>query len=372
MKRFLLLVSVLFIFNMMFCSCNSISSIIQNQEKKLSNKNTVYETNSKIDNKKINYDNVNGVWISYLEYGWIMTEKNEDEFKNNIISVFENLVSKKINTVIVQVRSHSDAYYNSQYYPWSKYVTGNVSKAPTYDPLKIMIQEAHKRDLSIHAWINPYRVMTDELMKQVPDNYCIKKWYKNTQYMVKHENYWYLNPSNQEVQNLIVNGVNELCTNYDIDGIQIDDYFYVPSPQQFNCDISTAQNSTTELVQKIYNTIKKINNNILFGVSPAGNYTDKPKSDTTQYTQLELWCTQEGYIDYVAPQIYWSCDDEVAPFETILEKWENLCKNNNIDLIVGLAGYKFSQTNELNKQIDIINNNDNTNGYIIFRYDNIK
>lgn len=377
MRKLIYMISSCILIIVITTSCNNISNILKEKNNQLNN-NIIIKIQSDItnlpkqQNNKVNYEKIKGVWISYLEYGWLMTEKSEEEFRNNIIKVFDNLKSKDINTAIIQVRSHSDSYYKSEYYPWSKYVTGVVAKEPTYDPLKIMIEEAHAKNISVHAWINPYRVMTDTQMEQIPDNYLIKQWYQNPNYMIKHNNYWYLNPSNEEVQNLIVSGVDEICTNYDIDGIQIDDYFYVAPPSKFNCDATTAQNSTTSLVKKIYDKIKSIDSNILFGVSPAGNYTDKPKSDTTQYTQLELWCTNDGYIDYVAPQVYWSADDDIAPFQTILDKWKNLCQNNKVDLVIGLAGYKFSKTTELQNQISNVNEDDKLNGYIIFRYDDIK
>lgn len=354
-------------------SCNNISQYLKNKN----TQNTITNINNdnnkdKIKNNKINYSNMKGVWISYLEYGSLLTEKDENEFKNNIIKVFDNLKSKNINTAIVQVRSHSDAYYKSSIYPWSRYVTGVVAREPSYDPLDIIIKEAHDRNISLHAWINPYRLMTDEQMNLVPDKYLIKKWYNNEKYMTKYENYWYLNPSNEDVQNLIVDGVAEICNNYDVDGVQIDDYFFVPPKEAFKCTNDIAQKSTTSLVKKIYDKIKEIDSNILFGISPAGNYTDKPKSDITQYTLLEKWCTTKGYMDYVAPQIYWDCNDKVAPFKQIISKWQNLCRDKQVNLIIGLAGYKFAKTEELQNQINIVNNNPNLNGYIIFRYDDIK
>lgn len=375
MKKVFLIIMILIL---TLCSCNSVSNYLINKRNALDKNDTkaskeISVVKNESNDKKLNYDNIKGVWISYLEYGQIMTNKTEAEFTQNITQIYDNLITKGYNTVIVQARSHSDAYYNSEIYPYSKYITGEVGKTPNYDPLKIMVKQAHNKNLSVHAWINPYRVMSDDDLNLVDDKYTIKKWYKDNQnLMVKHQDIWYLNPQNVDVQNLIASGVEEICKNYDVDGIQIDDYFFVPPIETFNCDAGKAKSSTTALVKKLYDTIKSAHKNILFGVSPAGNYTDKPKSDTTQYTDLETWCQNEGYIDYVAPQIYWAFDDKIAPFEQVLKKWSNLCKDKKVKLVIGLAGYKFANSDELNKQIDYVNNNKDLFGYIVFRYDNIK
>lgn len=376
MKRNVYLIFTIIFMMIMLSSCSGISTFLSQKSEQFKENDTgkVSEETQVIQSStdKINYDIMNGVWISYIEYGQIMTEKCKDEFENNICVIFDNLKSKNINTAIVQVRSHSDAYYNSSYYPWSRYVTGTVGKSPDYDPLKIMVEQAHKRDISIHAWVNPYRLTTDEQFNLIDDSYIIKQWYQNSEYMAKYNDYWYLNPFNEQVQELIANGVDEICKNYNIDGVQIDDYFFSAPPSSFNLTEEQARESTTSLVKKLYDTVKKNDENILFGVSPGGNYTEKPKSDETQYTNLELWCTDYGYMDYVAPQIYWAFDDEVAPFENVLSKWKELCNEKKVKLIIGLAGYKFAGAEEFTNQINYVSNDEDLSGYIIFRYENIK
>lgn len=319
----------------------------------------------------LNYEKVEGVWISYIEYGWALTQKSESEFTQNIIQMFDNLKEKNINTVIVQVRSHGDAYYKSVVYPYSLYVSGTVDGIPDFDPLAIMVEQAHARSLSIHAWINPYRLMKSDNMLELSDKYKIKQWYQQDEYMTEKDSYWYLNPANVEVRELIFSGVREIIENYNVDAVQIDDYFYVPSPAMFNQNEQTARQSTTDLVKGIYDTIKTHNPAVEFGVSPAGNFTDTPRSDATQFTDLNLWCTQDGYLDYVAPQIYWAFDDSVAPFSEVLEKWKNLCEGGGKKLVVGLAAYKFPESEMLEQQAQTSLETDGVDGFIYFRYDNI-
>lgn len=320
----------------------------------------------------LNYDEMKGVWISYLEYGRILTEKTKEEFSASIRQMFDNVKNKGLNTVVVQVRSHGDAYYPSEYYPWSQYVCGNVGTAPDFDPLAIMVEEAHKRKLSIHGWLNPYRLMQDKGMSLVDERYQIKKWYQNGDFMAKSGDYWYLNPGREEVRKLICDGVTELVEHYKLDGIQIDDYFYTLPPERFGQSPKDARNNTTATVEGIYRAVKAKNDKILFGVSPAGNYTDAPRSDSTQYTNLSLWCREEGYLDYVVPQIYWDFSDPAAPFAKVLKGWETLVGDGPVSLYVGLADYKFAGTPVLEQQIKAIEDSAVAKGYFHFRYDQLE
>ncbi|MGI5959549.1 MAG: glycoside hydrolase family 10 protein [Massiliimalia sp.] len=323
----------------------------------------------------LNYETMKGVWISYLEYSWALKGKTQAEFEQTISAMFDQIVSWGLNTVIVQVRSHGDAYYPSQYYPWSQYASGSVGVSPGFDPLAIMVEQAHQRNLSIHGWINPYRLMMDEGMNALSEEYLISQWYHSpgwAEYMQQGSNgYWYLNPGNEQALLLIVNGVSELVSQYSLDGIQIDDYFYTISPEVFGQTAEQARENTTKTVKGIYEAVHQQNDSLWFGVSPAGNYLDIPKSDQTQYTDLVTWCTQEGYLDYVSPQIYWDFDDPVAPFQTVLEKWENLVKGSPCRLFPGLAAYKFSGSDHLWDQAKAAEEGKVSNGYLYFRYDDL-
>ncbi len=316
---------------------------------------------------------IKGVWVSYLEFDHMLKGRSEKKYRANIQDMVKNCKEQELNTLIVQVRSHGDAYYPSQYYPWSVHVTGSPQKSCSFDPLKILIEEAQKEDLSVHAWINPYRLMQEEEMELVSKDYKIREWYQNDSYMEKGtDGYWYLNAGNDEVQELIVNGIQELITNYDLDGIQIDDYFYDKvKPKAFGESDKEGRENVTQMVKKIYQCVKNQDAELLFGISPAGNFRESPVSDSTQLTDLSLWCTEEGYLDYVAPQIYWDFEDPEAPFLEVLEKWENLVKDSPVKLYVGLAAYKFSESEILEEEMKTVLEREVPQGYFLFRYDNL-
>lgn len=314
------------------------------------------------------------VWISYLELDNILKGKTQQQFITHISQMMEHIQQKQLNTIFVQVRSHGDAYYPSDVYPWSLYVTGTVGKAPEFDPLDILVQVAQKYDITVHAWVNLFRLMTDDQMESVSDQYRIKSWYQNKTYMAKaSDGYWYLNPRNPEVQQLIADGVTEILEQYDVAGVQVDDYFYHRiKPAVFGDTAQQGKEGVSALIKLMYDTVKRQDPDILFGVSPAGNIKGStPVSDTSELTDLTLWCNEDGYLDYVAPQIYWDDDDPNAPFTEILDRWIDFMNNSNKTLYIGLAAYKFAQNDTLQAQVKRIDKESTIEGFIMFRYDHL-
>ena len=174
------------------------------------------------------------VWIAYYDYKDI-TEKDKESFTKAIGEMFDNVVDMGMNAVVVHVRPFGDAMYKSKYYPWSFYAAGQQGVSPGYDPLKIMVKEAHDRGLEIHAWLNPYRVtstwnggtdVTTLSKKNQARKWLTNKSTKDDRYVLSYGGALYYNPSVSAVRKLIVNGVKEIVKNYDVDGIHFDDYFY--------------------------------------------------------------------------------------------------------------------------------------------------
>ena len=297
-----------------------------------------------------NYSEVRGVWISYIELSSILMGKTEDQFTASIRQVYDNCVSMGINTVYVHVRSHGDAYYPSQYFPWSRYVTGKVGVAPTFDPLEVMLREAHARNLSFQAWINPYRLCSNSDMKSVSTGYPTGNWYQtsNGDRVVSVGSYCYLNPAYDEAIDLIAAGVREIVTNYKVDGVHIDDYFYPTTEASFDYTAFNASgysslssfrmNNCDKTVKALYNAVKAGNSTALFGVAPQGNVQNNYYS---MYADVEKWCSTAGYLDYIAPQIYFGFRNHSQPYETVLSQWQDMVTGTRVKLIPGLAVYKI-------------------------------
>ncbi|MDE6733032.1 MAG: family 10 glycosylhydrolase [Oscillospiraceae bacterium] len=288
----------------------------------------------------LNYSEVKGIWISFLELNGLASG-SEGSFRQSISEVYDNCVDLGINTVYVHVRSHGDAYYDSELFPRTKYLGGS------YDPLSIMIDEAHERGLSFQAWINPMRgCATGDIGRE--SGYPLYNWAGNETKLVTVNGYYYLNPAYDDVIELIAEGAAEIVANYDVDGIHIDDYFYPTTEKWFDNAAYQASPYTSlddfrfancdRLVSALYKAVKDANSTALFGVSPQGNYDN---NYYYMYADVKKWCTNSGYLDYIMPQIYFGFDNANQPFETCLAKWDNIAKLGGTPLIVGLGPYRI-------------------------------
>lgn len=337
----------------------------------------------------LNYSNQVGMWISFLEFQNILKGKSEAEFRASVCKMYDDCVSLGVNTVYVHARSHGDAFYSSDLYPWSKNITGVIDGTPSFDPYKILIDEAHKRGLSFHAWINPMRTVTESDMNKLSDSYKIKNWSKtkNGTYIVNVNGTYWLSPAYKEVRQLIVDGAKEIVSKYNVDGIHIDDYFYQSSftssfdKSAFNSsgysDLSKFRLDTINLmVKELYSGVKSVNPSVLFGISPAGNIDNLY---AYHYADVKTWCSQQGYCDYIIPQIYWGFTHKSAAYDKVLAEWCSIHTNKNVKLIVGLAAYRAangemaSEQDILAKQVSYFKNEypSHYSGVAFFRYENL-
>lgn len=306
-----------------------------------------------------------GVWVSYLDWnGWA---KDEAGYKKAMNQTLDLCVQKGLNAVFLQVRPDGDAMYPSQYFPWSKFASGKQGKNPGYDPLAYAVQAAHQRGLQLHAWINPYRITgyLNRYSDLCASNPAIA-WAKdgdssNDRWVLCQNGEYYYNPAIPQVRQLIIDGVKEIVTNYEVDGIHFDDYFYpnlddskaetwfdYPEYQASGTSLSVAawrRNNVNELVRGVYGAVKSIRPQALFGISPEG-YLQNLRKDTRQFTDVDAWMTQSGYVDYLMPQIYWGFEAKQNgqaagyAFANCLNEWVTLKKKGNVKLYVGLALYK--------------------------------
>jgi len=261
-----------------------------------------------------------------------------------------------------------------------------------------MVREAHNRGLSIHAWINPMRLMSDADIKGISDSYKIKQWYNSDdlrgKYIVKVNGTWYLNPAYSETVSLIADGVSEIVSKYNVDGIQIDDYFYPTTDKSFDSAAYSASGTSSSLlewrmsmvsnmVRKLYSSVKNVNSTAVFGISPQGsisnNYNDL-------YADVKTWCAQSGYVDYILPQIYYGFSNSTLPYSDTCAAWSSLVKNSSVKLVIGLAPYKIGTEDTWagNGKFEWANNTDiiarqmafaetlpNYGGVALYRYDSL-
>lgn len=337
-----------------------------------------------------NSKELRGVWITYMDLNLEDKKRSEKDFTEKFTEIADNCKESGFNTLIVQVRPFGDALYNSDIFPISHIISGTQGKELDYDPLKIMCQICKEKDLSIHAWINPYRIRLEENPKELSDD---NPYIKNKDLGVETDNGIYYNPALSEVRDLIVKGVCEIVKNYEVDGIQFDDYFYPTEDENFDkkqyeeylkstdnpMDLSSWRKANVNImVAQCYMELHKINNDIEFGISPQGNISNNDQLGA----DVKSWCKEVGYIDYICPQLYYSLENPALDFETAVNQWLDLEYSGFCDLYIGLAGYKAGtndsdsgtwkdQDDILKQEIEIIRKHSMIKGFMLYSYDSL-
>ncbi len=297
-----------------------------------------------------------GVWLTYAELSVKGKYYTEESYREYISSLFTSFKEVGITDVFVHVRPFADALYDSALFEASEYASGERGKKADFDILQICTYEGRKRELRIHAWINPYRVMSTYKDDYLTDG-IIRKWYTEDENTVcKVSGGLYLNPASENVQKLIVDGIREILQNYDVDGIHFDDYFYPPSAENFDKSdyeayrkiggtLSLAdfrRENVNNLLSLSYSTVKSFGEEKIFSVSPSG---DIDKNYNELYADVFLWC-KGSFCDMIIPQLYYGFQNETKPFEKVLDRWLTLAENSKVKLAVGLALYKVGKSDE--------------------------
>ena len=350
---------------------------------------TATNDNAKVEQNERSTKEMRGVWVSYIELDMQNeSDKSESAFREKFKDIAITSKNAGFNTLIVQVRPFCDALYKSAYFPYSHILSGEQGVSPDYDALKVMCEICSELDLDIHAWVNPYRISTDSTPQVLSEN---NPYVIDNELGEETENGIFLNPANKMARNLIINGVTEIVKNYDVDGIQFDDYFYPTQDSDFDdeeyaeyVDTVGAMNcmsvdnwriaNVNTLICDTYRAIHKISNDVDFGISPQGNIDNNAKI----YADVKSWCICKGFVDYICPQLYYSLENPALTFENSLNSWANLDINKNVKLYVGLAGYKANtdsdegtwlySDNVLSKEYKIAMQNEKVSGIMLYSY----
>lgn len=311
-----------------------------------------------------------GIWISQYD-GVDGYQPSKEAFTSKIDAVFDQLKAFGFNTVVVQLHPNGDAYYPSAYFPWSKYCSSGLGSNPGYDPTAIMVEAAHKRGLSFHAWINPLRMQTDADMAKTPDTFPVKKWYNSSlkgKYIVLQDGVWYLNPAYAETRKLVADGVTEIVKKYKVDAVHIDDYFYPTESESFDRAAFTASHAANLTVWRMQNidalimqmnaAIKAVNPKVRFGISPRAILAN----DNALGADVTLWSSEKGYLDYIVPQVYFGYehDNPDARYPNCINIWNKLVTAPGVSLVIGLAAHKIGVKDKYagNGGMEWINNHD--------------
>lgn len=316
------------------------------------------------------------VWFSYVDLAQFSYDSKK-EFKDDFLEALDKVKDVQCNTVIVQVRPFSDALYQSKLYPLSKVICQRSSLS--FDPLEEMVSMAHQKGLMIEAWINPYRIsLNEQTYSQFSQYSRYHTWLEDTHQTIAYGDYKYiLNPASQDVRDYIVAGVLEVVENYDVDGIHFDDYFYVDGTHGTTTQDERIDNVNI-LIQDVYQSIKSVDDTITFGISPQGNYENCIQAGA----DIDTWLKEEGFVDYVMPQIYWSDSySGETMFSNRARLFSELKRDSHVQLYAGLALYQSGRELELDQgwkenhsnisnQVQILYQN-GYQGYSLFSYSSL-
>lgn len=299
------------------------------------------------------------VWVPYLSLDMSReTDKSEQGFQKKFNAIVSQAKACGMNTLVVQVRPFGDALYKSSYFPWSHVTGGTQGVNPGYDPLADMVSAGHKAGLKIHAWVNPLRIQTSSSTPSIlaegnPYN-TFRKDPAKADWVVDFQGGKYYNPAYAQVRKLIADGVKEIVQNYDVDGVQFDDYFYPSQDASFDKTAYAAycasaknagtplsllewrQGNISALVSQVYQEVKEAKPEVPFGIAPQANV----QNDRNMGADVESWCTVRGYVDYICPQLYVNFQNPVLPYDKAAQTWRSMVTSKDVKLYFGLAVYK--------------------------------
>ena len=283
-----------------------------------------------------------GVWVSYIELDALLkANPTKSGFQTAVGRLMERMKANGITDVFWIVRANSDAYYASSCYRAASRAAALLAAGT--DPLAVAVGEAHARGLKLHAWVNPYRVGRDKSYAECEDIFA-------------YDGKYYYIPTSEKAQALILKGIRELVGGYAVDGVHFDDYFYpagcasetkkaefeTGSPGSGQSWGDYRRTAVSGLVRAAY-TVCHSRKNCVFGVSPSHSLE---KNRDQYYADCGRWLSDEGYVDYLCPQVYFGLEHATAAFDRVVDTWLSYTRSSKVKLYFGLGLYKAGLKND--------------------------
>lgn len=301
---------------------------------------------------------VRSVWMATVwALDWPSSTSSTTAQKNEMVKYLDVLQKNNFNAIYFQVRTMSDAFYKSSYEPWSSYLTGTRGKDPGWDPLAFVVEECHKRGMECHAWVNPYRFSTGSNWSTAQDQALKSAGMLLAYTKSDGKTTTILNPGLESVRKRIVDVCKEIISNYDVDGLVFDDYFYpegIPVTssagdydlwQKSGASMTFGdwrRSNVNQMVADVYKMVQQQKPYVRFGISPAGaactsaavaakHGIDRcPVASDWQYDGIfsdpVAWL-EAGTIDYISPQLYWKTNHKTNPFGPMTKWWSYVAKH---------------------------------------------
>ncbi|MEO6639207.1 MAG: family 10 glycosylhydrolase [Ginsengibacter sp.] len=339
-----------------------------------------------------------GVWVATVDNIDFPSTKFLSSFaqRAEFVSLLDMHKRNGMNAVVVQIRPATDAFYPSQYEPWSEWLTGTQGKPPVpyYDPLEFMITETHKRGMEFHAWMNPYRAVFNIGKSSISPTHITRL---HSEWFLDYGGKRYFDPGNKEAQQFVANVVKDVVHRYKIDAIHFDDYFYPyriagrefgdsESFRKYGNGLdreSWRRSNVDSIIVKLSRVIKQENKYCKFGISPFGvwrNIDKDPEGSNTKagqtnyddlYADILLWLKNK-WIDYVVPQLYWEFGHKVVGYEVLIDWWAKHAYGRQMFIGQGIyrameaKSYAWKNKNELPNQVKRLREYPQIQGSIFF------
>lgn len=328
--------------------------------------------------------------VREIRAAWVATVANIDwpstnavtaaQQKTELVAILDRAVRLKLNTIILQVRPACDAFYASSLEPWSEYLAGTMGKAPQpyYDPLAFAIAESHSRGLELHAWFNPFRARHLIARSPISSNHVSRT---HPELVRQYGRYLWLDPGEKTAQDYSLAVIMDVVRRYDIDGVHFDDYFYPyaehdgsgkdsdfpdePSWQRYGAGgplnrADWRRENINRFIHRVYEAIKQTKPWVKFGISPFGIWRPGNPAQiqgfdayASLYADSRKWL-QNGWLDYLAPQLYWEISRPTTSFPVLLKWWAEQNTHGRL-LIAGMDATKTVRATEAWKPVEIIN-----------------
>jgi uncharacterized lipoprotein YddW (UPF0748 family) len=312
---------------------------------------------------------------------WVATVGNIDwpskpglstwDQQRELLAILDRAAALKLNAIVFQVRPGADAFFDSPYEPWSQFLTGRQGRAPEppWDPLAFAVEQAHKRGLEVHAWFNPYRAAYSR------DTLIASTHISRTRPSLVHPyaRFLWMDPGDPEVRRRAVRVVVDVAKRYDVDGVHIDDYFY-PYPEtdasgrkiEFPDSATYARyvagggtlskddwrrDNVNKLVEALYKGVRAVKPWVQVGISPFGTWRPGNPQQITGfdayasiYADSKTWL-QNGWLDYLAPQLYWPIQPPQQSFPVLYDWWRSV-NTKHRHIWPGLATYRVAEASQ--------------------------
>jgi uncharacterized lipoprotein YddW (UPF0748 family) len=285
-----------------------------------------------------------GVWVATVSNINFPSGQglSADAQRQELVDLLDVMVAHNLNAIVFQVRPEGDTFYASMIEPWSRFLMGTQGTDPGFDPLEWLIEQAHPRGIEVHAWFNPYRAKVSLASSLAAGHIALEQ----PGYAYEYGNFLWMDPGGEPVQERVVDVILDVVDRYDVDGIHFDDYFYpYPNGEPFpdGATYGTYQDgggtlalddwrrdNVNRLVEVLYGSIVGTRDHVRFGISPFGIYRPGMPPGITgldQYAEIFadplLWM-DEGWVDYLAPQLYWPTTQTAQAYEPLLEWWASM------------------------------------------------